>query len=180
MARKVNYSSPEYDPDLYYRLANGTLIELVPNDELGITAELITIIRETNEEEHQADLNERYVESTRFNAIKSRQEAFQDSDSDDEIPRFGQALIVEENYSHSPEHILFPERKTSSGFMERVRSVIPMLTDDQQRLYDLLKEGFSYSEIADKEGTTKNAIYSRVKKLKASMLRLYSKEYGDL
>lgn len=53
MARNVNYSNDLFNPDLYYRCADGTVIELVPNKELGLTEEVITVIRQMNHEEHK-------------------------------------------------------------------------------------------------------------------------------
>lgn len=179
VARTIHYSDETYNPDLYYRLADGRVFPLIPGSIEGLTDEIITVIRETNEIEHTSDLNERYVEDPRFKRIRELQEAFEDGEGDDDIPRFGTTFIVAENYSNAPEHILFPEQVESSDFMQKIRTLIPLLNQNHQRLYNLIKEGLSLSKIAEIEGTTKNAIASRGKKMKARLLSLYAERYAD-
>ena len=179
MKRTINYLDETFNPNLYYRLEDGRVFPLIPNSIDGLTDEIITVIRETNDTEHQSDLNERYVEDPRFARIRELQEAFEDDESDDGIPRFGTTFIVSENFKYSPEGVLFPEQYESTDFMERIRTLLPQLKPNQQRLYHLIKEGLSLSKIAEIEGTTKNAIASRGRKLKARLICLYNERFSD-
>ena len=177
MARTIHYSDETYNPNLYYRLVNGTLIELVPNSIQGLTNEIITVIRETVEEEHASDLNERYIEDSRFAKLKEMQEAFEDPENDDGIPRIGGSLIVEENLRYSPEYVLFKEKKKEMSVHDMVKEVIPELTESQQKLYRNISDGLSLQMIADKENTTKNAIASRKRKMVKRLAAKYKKKF---
>lgn len=179
MKRTIYYSDETYNPNLYYRLADGRVFPLTPGSIDGLTDEIITVIRETNEAEHQSNLNERYLEDPRLARIREMQEAFIDAEDDDGVPRLGTTMLVDENYSYSPEHVLFPYKAESTGFMDRIRSLIPLLNPNHQRLYNMIKEGFSLSKIAEIEGTTKEAIASRGRKMKTRLLKLYKEQYSD-
>lgn len=159
---------PKSTASYTYYPADGKPITITLDDE-GVTEELIIFLHSQDNETH---LQNRYQEEHTDYAFLHKTRRY-DMDPEHEENPFD--MIPDEN--SDVWSALFPEEKTLSSKLERLREILPLLTDNQRDLiYRLYGERKTPAEIAREDGVSKAAIHDRQKKLMNRIMKLMSEE----
>ena len=148
---------PKSTTSYTYYPADGKPVTISLDDE-GVTEELIVFLHSQDNEAH---LQSRYQEEHTDYAFLHKACRY-DMDPEHEENPFD--LIPDE--SSNVWNALFPEEEEFSARLERLREVLPLLTESQRDLiYRLYGERKTPAEIAREDGVSKVAIHDRQKKL---------------